>query len=181
MNRYSTKIWVMRGLMGFLFHKAMFPLAEMLQADKWDTTMTSWQPMYTSGIFSQAKSIYKKNSSMQFVIIGHSLGGNSCTYLSQQFASAGIPIAYLAVVDAPMPVSIGKTTKVCDNFFQFKKTFVDPRDPILKAQSPETKLTQYNFRAKNDGVGIYVEPENHISLGDNSFLMRRVVQQIQSL
>jgi hypothetical protein len=180
MVRDKTKIYVMRGLMGFVFPKAMYSIHEMLRADKWDSTMTSWQIPFTQAILKDAvKSFYK---GYDIVILGHSMGGNSGTILSRQLAKNNVTVSYLAIVDAPMPERIGATTEVCDNFFQFKKTIFDPRDPLLKCDSPATKLTQFNFRNKNDGAGDhYVEPESHVGLGSNAFVTDRILSQIRTL
>jgi Lipase (class 3) len=180
MVRDKTKIFIMRGLMGFAFPKAMYSLHKMLIADKWNSTMTSWQLPFTKKIEMEAVEYFYKG--YDIVICGHSMGGNSGTALSRILAKNNVTVSYLAIIDAPMPVHVGATTEVCDNFFQFKKTMFDPRDPLLKCDSPATKLTQYNFRNKNDGAGdFYVQPESHIGLGSNSFVLRRIMDQIKTL
>lgn len=167
----------MRGLMGFLFPKAMYPMAKMLTAAEYDVMMASWQPNYVSNIYEDITTRWRRSKDYKFVILGHSLGGNSGTSLSQKLAAAGVPIHYLGIIDAPMPKHIGKTTLICDNFYQFN----DFRDPILTADSKNTVLTQYNFRRKDDKTGIYVESEDHVGLASNPFVVSKIMEQIENL
>lgn len=177
MSKAKVRPYIMRGLMGFLFPKAMYPLAKMLQGAGYNTTqMLSWQINYQNHIYNEIVKLYNEDKDYRFAIIGHSLGGNAGTELSLRFEKAGIPIHYLAIIDAPMPKRVGDTILVCDNFYQFN----DFRNPILKTNHPE-RMKQYNFRRRDDGTGIYVEPENHIGLGSHPFVMSTIMEQIENL
>ena len=178
MSKEDINIYIMRGLMGFMFPKAMYPLAEMLKATDYNVKMLSWQVNYRNYILKDIRNTVKTKKNQRIVIIGHSMGGNTTTELTQLLAKEGIILHYAAVIDAPMPKTIGKTTLVVDNFYQFN----DFRNPILKADDPSvTVLKQYNFRRKDDKTGIYVEPEDHIGLGNHPFVISTIVDQIKKL
>lgn len=175
----NVNIYVLRGLFGFLFKDAMYPIAKHLKKNMGyeNVQMLSWQPQYQVNIIREIESKYKKDSDNKFCLIGMSLGGNAVTAMSQVLAKKDIPLHYLAVIDAPMPVEVGKSTIVCDNFYQFN----DWRDPILEIKSKKTKLSQFNFRNKEDGIGKFIKPENHISIASNEFLMKRIYDQVSKL
>ena len=187
----DADVYVMRGLFGFLFPEVIYPMAKDFEDQGYNVLMTTYHPWNQTRILKDAMKKHEaSNGKSKVVIIGHSLGGNAATNLSQKFEKAGINIEYLAVIDAPMPKKIGRSPLVVDNFYQFN----DFRNPILELENERAilengktrkiELTQYNFRGKegrNGGPGIRKQKENHFSIATNDFTLQRINDKIDEV
>lgn len=178
----AADVYVIRGLFGFLFPNIMYPLAEDLRKEGHNVFMTDWYPITQVSIVRSA--LQRKrltNGKNKVVIIGHSLGGNAATNLSEMFKDKDLTIDYMAVIDAPMPQEVKNSVKVLDNFYQFN----DFRNPILNLEdSKKTKMTQFNFRGKvglNGGPGVKKSKRNHFTIATDPFVIDRIKKQIDDL
>lgn len=187
----AADVYVLRGLFGFLFPSVMYPLAEDLENDGHRVMMTDWHQNSQKKIIEDAVRRHKETGKkVKVVLIGHSLGGNAVTALTEDFQKHGIDIDYLAVIDAPVPNKVKNSALVVDNFYQFN----DWRNPIIQVESTHAvtdhgyhvkiKFEQFNFRGKrglNGGPGKLLQKEDHFGVATNSFTISRIKEQIDAL
>ncbi|PHP67565.1 hypothetical protein CSC94_07625 [Zhengella mangrovi] len=176
----AADVYVMRGLMGFLFPDVMYPLATAIRQRGHHVEMTSYQA--ADRIAQEILEKKRKNPNLKVAVVGHSLGGNAVTTVAQKLANKGVWIDYAAVVDAPHPGIVAPSVRVVDNFYQFQS----PRSPVLVARNPQkTRLTQYNFRKEEqgtDGVKTVRKPaRGHFTIATDPFVTDRIITMIDCL
>lgn len=161
----DVDVYIMRGLMGFLFtaQGGVYRMKDELAIQGYNVKFVCWQIPCRNDI---VKSI-KANPKRKFAIIGHSMGGNGITLIGPELEKAGIKVPYAAVIDAPVPQKLTGNFTIVDNFYQFN----DFRDPILIPTNPKTKLTQFNYRK------VY----GHIEIADAKPVTDRIYSQLEKL
>jgi len=176
-NKSLIHPYIQRGLMGFLFKDAMYPIAEKLKDEGFlNTKMLPWQDPTRLKIVKDIIKKYRANNDIKIVLVGHSMGGNAVTYEAKMLEGHGIPVELMIVIDAPMPIPVASNVKECINFYQFN----DYRDPKLVTEG-NTILTQYNYTGKEDGIGILKGDLDHISIAKNSFLYETLLKKMKAM
>ncbi len=106
------RVYLYRGLFGGVFSTGMDDLAGKLNADGHVATVHSW----TERQVIEQQAIARGAADGAVGIVGHSLGGNSASYMAHDLLAAGIPVAYVGTVDATAPKPAPSPPTVSDNF-----------------------------------------------------------------
>ena len=93
------RVYLYRGLFGGVFSTGMDELARKLNGDGHVATVHSW----TERPAIEQQAIARGAADGPVCIVGHSLGGNSASYMAHNLLAAGIPVAYVGTVDATAP------------------------------------------------------------------------------
>lgn len=107
------RVFLFRGLFGGLFSTGMDTLADKLSALGYEASVHRWSDR--SRVENQILNDTSGSLSQGISLIGHSLGGNTASYIAESIAARGVKINYLATMDAtaPKPVPSGV---LADNF-----------------------------------------------------------------
>jgi len=149
------RVYLFRGLFGGFFSTGMDELATKLNADGHVATVHSW----TDRKNVEPQAIAKGASEGPVCLVGHSLGGNSASYMAHGLLQAGIPVAYVGTVDATAPKPAPGGSVVSDNFRSS-----DPRDEPVP------------------GAIEFLMPHlNHIEIDKDSQVHERIRAQLRAL
>jgi hypothetical protein len=149
------RVYLFRGLFGGFFSTGMDDLAAKLNADGHVATVHSWVDRKSV----EPQAIAKGASEGPICLVGHSLGGNSASYMAHSLIAAGIPVAYVGTVDATAPKPAPGGSVVSDNFRSS-----DPRDePVPGA----TEIPMPHL--------------NHIEIDKDSQVHERIRAQLRAL
>lgn len=103
----TPKILVLRGLME-VFSLGMNDLAKKLECRGYDVELTSW---------SMALFHAKCSDSRPIVVIGHSLGGRMCAWVSRKMQECGVTVPLIIIVDANVVQSIPRNVERCVHLY----------------------------------------------------------------
>lgn len=151
-----ARIYLFRGLAGDIFSTGMDRLARRLNDLGHEATVHRW--INRSSVQRKIVEAYKNSRDhVPLVAIGHSLGGNSANWMTDELAKKGIIVAYTATVDATDPRPNRAVT--ADNFMS--------RD----------------FRAKPVPGAIDIRfPElNHIEVAEDRRVHERIIDRVSAL
>ncbi len=108
------RAYLFRGLAGRIFSTGMDSLAKKLNQAGHVATVHGW--IERQFVEDDALSQYQANASTDNIaIIGHSLGGNSANYMAINLVAKGVPVTYVATIDATAPRN-SPAGVVADNF-----------------------------------------------------------------
>ncbi|MEM9656827.1 MAG: hypothetical protein AAF961_00565, partial [Planctomycetota bacterium] len=101
------RILVLRGLLE-VFSLGMNDLAEKLSAFGYDATSTSW---------TLALSEVDCSDERPLIVVGHSLGGRACNWVSRKLGAAGKRVPLIIIVDANLIQAIPSNVDRCVHLY----------------------------------------------------------------
>lgn len=108
------RIFLFRGLGGFIFSTGLNTLSKKLTAQGHQTSVHSW--VERTSVQASAISDHQSGKLTDGIgLVGHSLGGNSASYMANNLVAANIPVSYVATIDPTEPMA-NPSGVVGDNF-----------------------------------------------------------------
>lgn len=131
------------------------------------TPVESTVPIQISIIADVQKQL-DANPDAKFNLVGVSYGGNIATLIAQQLNARKISVNYLAVIDAPAPVSITSNVHRVDNFYCRRVGCIGQK--IRLSRGNKTTIRQQ-----------FLVRENHIALSASSTVTERITGQLSEI
>jgi len=131
------------------------------------TPVESTVPIQISVIADIQKKL-DTNPDAKFNLVGVSYGGNIATLIAQQLNVRKIPVNYLAVIDAPAPVSITSNVHRVDNFYCRRVGCIGQK--IRLSRGNKTTIRQQ-----------FLVRENHIALSASQTVTERITGQLSEI
>ncbi len=148
---YDPSVYVFYGLGGAMFSEGVEDIARATRG----RVYSWWQ---RSSVEQSIRAEFAAGRiSKPIKIAGHSLGGNAANTLANNLVAAGVPVAYVATLDATAPDPVDRRVKRADNFMS------------------------HDFRARDvPGARRYARPDlSHIQLDNDPEVQRIVIRGIQ--
>jgi hypothetical protein len=128
------KILVLRGLCE-VFSLGMNDLTKKLAHCGYDVKVTSW---------TLALAEAKCDQGQPLVVIGHSLGGRACAWVSRKLMSCGERVPLIIIVDANLIQAIPPNVDRCLNLYVTNKLGIFHGSPV-RAESSETEVINWDI------------------------------------
>jgi hypothetical protein len=128
------KILVLRGLCE-VFSLGMNDLTKKLAHCGYDVKVTSW---------TLALAEAKCERGQPLVVIGHSLGGRACAWVSRKLMSCGERVPLIIIVDANLIQSIPPNVDRCLNLYVTNRLGIFHGSPV-RAESSETEVINWDI------------------------------------
>lgn len=128
------KILVLRGLCE-VFSLGMNDLTKKLACCGYDVRVTSWTLALAEAKCAEGQPI---------VVIGHSLGGRACAWVSRKLMSCGERVPLIIIVDANLIQSIPPNVDRCLNLYVTNRLGVFHGSPV-RAESSETEIINWDI------------------------------------
>ncbi len=128
------KILVLRGLCE-VFSLGMNDLTKKLSCLGYDVKVTSW---------TLALAEAQCDEGQPLVVIGHSLGGRACAWVSRKLMSCGERVPLIIIVDANLIQSIPANVDRCLNLYVTNKLGLFHGSPVT-GESPDTEIINWDI------------------------------------
>jgi hypothetical protein len=159
------KILVLRGVFE-VFSLGMNDLTGKLAARGYDVKVTSW---------SLALSDVQCSDQQRYVIIGHSLGGRMCAWVSRKLKSCGKSVPLLIIVDANLIQPIPANVERCLHLHVTNPYGVFHGSPV-RAESPSTEIINWDV---SRGQVSHIEGVNHFNIDATPWVHRIIIEVIE--
>jgi len=109
------RVFLFRGLMGDAFSTGINGLAGKLKASGHEASVHRWfeRKKVQANYLNERASAASAN---EVAVVGHSLGANSAIEMANNFAAAGLPVRYVATMDATVRRTVHQNISAADNF-----------------------------------------------------------------
>ncbi len=161
------KILVLRGLFE-VFSLGLHDLAGKLRCRGYDASTTSW---------SLALTEVDCDDNRPLVVIGHSLGGRMCAWVSRQWKSCGRRVPLLIIVDANLWQTIPANVDKCVNLYVTNHLGIFHGTPV-SAASPSTVVVNKDISQGHPPMilgGI-----NHFDIDSTDWVHRMIIREIDA-
>jgi len=164
-HHYPPRILVLRGLME-IFSLGMNDLAYKLRCHGYDARETSW---------TLALHHVKCNDPRPLVVIGHSLGGRMCAWVSRKLMKCGERVPLIIIVDANLLQTIPPNVDKCLNLYVTNKIGIFHGSPVY----PEVPGTPIVNRDVSKGQPPwYLGGVNHFDIDSTDWVHQIIIDEI---
>jgi hypothetical protein len=160
----DPKIFALRGVFE-VFSLGMDDLAQKLRAQGYDATATSW---------SLALLEVDYNDDRPIVLIGHSLGGRSCGWVSRELRMSRKRVPLVIIVDANLWQAIPDNVDRCVHLHVTNPLGIFHGTPV-RGESPRTQIVNSDV---SKGQPSHLLGVNHFNIDATDSIHQRIIGEI---
>jgi len=150
-----------------VFSLGMNDLAEKLECRGYDVELTSW---------SMALFHAKCSDPRPIVVIGHSLGGRMCAWVSRKLQQCGATVPLIIIVDANVIQSIPRNVERCVHFYVTNELGIFHGRPVR----PESLATDVvNWDVSRGQPPWYRGGVNHFDIDATPWVHDMIIREIE--